>query len=749
MGKVQTTVAINDATSPAFKSMASAMNIVINHFETLQKASGKAIDTKSIQAARGYLSQAETQFDMIDNQINKSKNSQESFNNSIQKGVSHSGSLVRALMGLSVVQKVVGMVSNSIDSAISRMDTMNNYPKVMSNLGINNEQSEASIQILSDGLKGLPTALNDAASAVQRFTASNNSIGYSTKMFLALNNAILAGGQSTDIQKTALEQISQAYSKGKPDMMEWKALQAAMPAQLQQIAKAMNKTEAQLGEGLRNGKISMSDFMDMVIQLNEKGANGFQSFAEQAKNATGGFATSIANMKTSVIRGVTNMMNSINKSLEKAGLPNMQKMITNFGITMENMLGSISNYASVAISVLVQIFQFVQSIGGFIVDNWSLIAPIVGGIVTTLLMYKGVLIGMNIAEGISAGLKTASAFASSVHAASLKMEAGATFTATAAQYGFNAALLACPLTWIVIAIIAVIAVIYLAVAAFNKLTDSAVSGTGIVVATISLAGAIIYNTFLSILEIGLTIINYLQNAFCTFVNFLANIFIDPIATIIHQFGSLADAVLGILEGIANAIDTIFGSNLGSAVSKWRDGLSSKIESAAARFGNGNYKKVAEATQLSLESLGLSRIDYKDSVFAGYNKGASMGNKVSDFFNFDKAFGKNNPATAALDYTSPALNNIADNTGKTAGSGNDTAANTKDIANTLDTTKEDLKYLRDLAEQEVINRFTTAEIKIDMKNNNNINSEMDLDGIVNMLGNKLQDAMEVAAEGTHY
>lgn len=213
------------------------------------------------------------------------------------------------------IGKVIQTIFGNMDNAVSRLDTLNNYSNVMSNLGVSIEDADASIQRLSDKLTGLPTTLDDAANSVQRFTSANGNIKASTEMFLALNNAILSGGASTATQKSALEQLSQAYSKGKPDMMEWRTAMTAMPAQLKQVAQAMGYVSAdKLGEDLRNGKVSMNEFMTTIMKLNKEGFNGFKSFEDQAKNSTGGVRTSITNVKTALTRGLTEIMNAIGQS---------------------------------------------------------------------------------------------------------------------------------------------------------------------------------------------------------------------------------------------------------------------------------------------------------------------------------------------------------------------------------------------------------------------------------------------------
>lgn len=214
-----------------------------------------------------------------------------------------------------VLAKASQAIGSTIDGAVTRLDALNNFPRVMGNLGISSKDAEMAIDYLSEKLQGLPTTLDAAALAVQRFASANGNVQASTKMFLAFNNAVLAGGASAEIQKSALEQLSQAYAKGKPDMMEWRTLMMAMPAQLRQIANAMGYVDASaLGEALRSGKVSMNEFMNTIVQLNKTGVNGLKSFEEQARGGVAGVQTAIVNLKTAITRAITDVMNAIGQS---------------------------------------------------------------------------------------------------------------------------------------------------------------------------------------------------------------------------------------------------------------------------------------------------------------------------------------------------------------------------------------------------------------------------------------------------
>ena len=270
-------------------------------------------------------------------------------------GVQKAGSTVKSIIaGLGITKLIstaMNEIKNSTDDAIKRLDTLNNFPKVMSNLGIASEDADKSIKKMSDKLSGLPTTLDQGASAVQRFTSANGDVEKSTDIFLALNNAILAGGASTEIQATALEQMSQAYAKGKPDMMEWRSLMTAMPAQLKQVADAMGYASAdELGESLRNGSVSMDEFMDTITKLNTEGVDGFQSFEEQAKNSTGGIATAITVAKTQIVKGVTDIIDSLNKSFENTKFGSLSGLISQTGVKIKEALDLIAKVISGEIS---------------------------------------------------------------------------------------------------------------------------------------------------------------------------------------------------------------------------------------------------------------------------------------------------------------------------------------------------------------------------------------------------------------
>jgi tape measure domain-containing protein len=236
------------------------------------------------------------------------------------------------------IHKGIDMISNSVDGAIKRVDTLKNFPRVMSNVGISTDKAQAAIKRASDGLKGLPTSLDEAAMSIQRLTMKTKDVGRATDIFLALNNAIIAGGASSTIQSAAMEQLSQAFARGKPDLMEWRTAMTAMPAQMDQLAKSMGQVDANaLYEEIKNGNITMDQLSDALIRLNTEGTGGLPTFAQQAKNATGGIATGMENAKTAVTRGVANI-------IEALGSGDMNSAAGGFGVQMEKILNKVADF---------------------------------------------------------------------------------------------------------------------------------------------------------------------------------------------------------------------------------------------------------------------------------------------------------------------------------------------------------------------------------------------------------------------
>ena len=317
----------------------------------LEKSTNKQEDKLNIKGkAELETSQAQKKLNDLENKVNKTGQA---------ISVKLSKSFMVGMSGLNAVAtKITDMFAKSLSGAISRVDTINNFANVMGNLGVNTQDAQESIDYMAEKLTGLPTTLDDAVSSVQRFTSANNNVKASTEMFLALNNALLAGGAPIQQQAAALEQLSQAYAKGKPDMMEWRTALSAMPAQLKQVAIAMGYVSAdQLGEALRNGEVSMNDFMTTLVKMNREGINGFASLEEQARTGTGGIATTLTNLKTAFVKAMAEILQTIG-----------QANIASFFQTIINIIKAVVPYLAYFTKIFISAINIVANAIGSIVN---------------------------------------------------------------------------------------------------------------------------------------------------------------------------------------------------------------------------------------------------------------------------------------------------------------------------------------------------------------------------------------------
>ena len=248
---------------------------------------------------------------------------------SIGKGLSVGfASKVGAVAGITsnVFSKVASVVTSSLGSAVDRADQMNNFPKVMKNLGYSSEDAAASIKKISSALDGLPTTSSAMTGMVQQLAPLTSNLDQATNIALAFNNAMLAGGASTMEQENALTQYTQMLSAGKVDMQAWRSIQAAMPGQLNQVAEAMlgaGKNSNDLYEAMKNGSISFDDFNKKVMELNQNGFGKYASFAQQAKDATQGIGTAMENVQNRVAK-------TVQKVIEAVGVENIAGAINGF-----------------------------------------------------------------------------------------------------------------------------------------------------------------------------------------------------------------------------------------------------------------------------------------------------------------------------------------------------------------------------------------------------------------------------------
>lgn len=256
----------------------------------------------------------------------------------------------------SITSKAMDLISSHVGSAVSRLDTLNNYPKVMQSLGVGANEAQASIQTMSDRLSSLPTRLDDMAATTQGLYAATKDYGVSlttaTNAGLALNDMLLAGGQGTQVASAAMEQFRQMLSKGKPDMQDWKSLISAAPGQMDQLAKSMlgptanaNDLYAALGGGKNDPTISMSQLLDAIIQLDNEGGAGLASFKDQAEDATGGVQTAVDNLGNAFTKGIAKVMTTIGNENIVSGINVVKGAVNGLFDVTSNVIESSMDFA--------------------------------------------------------------------------------------------------------------------------------------------------------------------------------------------------------------------------------------------------------------------------------------------------------------------------------------------------------------------------------------------------------------------
>lgn len=363
-------------------------------------------------------------------------------------------------------------------------------------------------------------------------------------------------------------------------------------------------------------------------------------------------------------------------------------------------------------NVVIGVLDLMVTAAETIVNSWWLIGVVISGVTTALLFYIVVMKGYNAIQKVSNALTALGVLRENTYAAALMLKSGATFMATAAQRGFNAALLACPVTWIILGIIALITVILAVIGAMNKFGDESTSVSERICGTLAVAAAFIGNLFISVINFIIEDFVNLWNFVALFANFFANVFTDPVGAAARLFFGFVDLALAGIQALASAVDTLFKTDLAKEAEAWRTNLDGWV---AERFGEGSVVMEKKNAQ----EYYLEGFDYGQA----WEKGAAFGiDKMPDAVQYGD-----------FDYSSYLA---------------DIAGDTEDIRDGLGITNEDLRYLRDIAEQEAVNRFTTASINIEQTNHNNVSGGMDLDGVVIGLTDAVSEAASIMAEGVY-
>ena len=645
------------------------------------------------------------------------------FNQEIQEGVSGAEGLmgtikrvVGAYVGIQSVGKILNM-SDELTQTTSRLDLMNNSFNEIN--GTANETSEL-VNMVYAAAQDARGSLDSMASVVARFgNNARDAFGNSEEVVAfadLVQKQMTIAGASTQEAANAELQLSQALGSGVLRGDELNSIFEQAPNLIQNIADYLDVPIGKIRDMAADGEITG----DIVKAAIFSAADDINAKFDEMPMTWGQIWQSMQNTAVMAFQPVLQRLNGMANSNAFQGF-------------VDEAIEAMATTANIVLNI----FDLVGSVAGFVADNWSMISPIIYGIAAALAVYGTYL-------AIVKGMEIASAAASAIHAVAMSAKigitaalTGSTMAATAAQMGYNGALYACPIVWIIVLVVALIAIFYAAVAAVNHFAGTTTSATGLICGAFAIALAFIGNLFIgtvnTIIGIGVTLWNLIAN----FVNAFALIFNNPIAGIEALFLSLFNFIVEVIESAARMLDAVFGSSLADAVAGFQNKVQAKVDAVITENGGSEILKTVEMSDYQ-----FNRFDYGDAWNSGYNFGEKIDDKISNFSLAD-IFGKvdiPNPD----DYTSSFSDAIA-NSG--AGGNLDSIADdTSAIKDSVDITDEDLKYLRDIAEQEAINRFTTAEIKLDMTNNNNVSSDADLDGIVDGMTTKVLEALEIVREG---
>lgn len=723
---INTAVRVTDGLTPAFKSMVTAINLTISSFEHLRRAANvdADINTASLRQARIEMNSANEAIQRLEAEMQDLDNQTRQY-----------GNTSRSTFG-GLVSTVRGLVTSYAALSAGRylINTSDQYSQIQARLGlIVDEQQKVSdlngmIFATAERARG---SYADMAATVTRlrmnapdaFGSSQEAIRFAE----LLNKQFKLSGANLEETRAATLQLTQALGSGLLRGDELNSVFESAPTIMQDLADYLGVGTGELRKMAEEGQLTADAVKNSMLRAGNEIDKKFDklpmTWADRWQQAQNRVMYGLAD--TSV--ALNNLANSP---------------------AMDLFMDNISSITSAIAYMLAYIVTGIAGMIGFMAEYWNILGPPLLTVLGLLGLYKAELI-------ITQGLEVASGVAKGIMAARTWATTNATWAQVAAQYGLNAALYACPLTWIVAGIMLVIGALFLLVGIINQVAGTNYSAIGIMAGAWNAFGAILYNIFLFILQTAMFVMMSILAAILWAVEGGANAFIDFYNTWVQVAEDVMNLAQTVGTAIGNAI--IAGINLAiSGINLLIDALNKIPGFNIGKVSKMAYESVPKYSFASrkMDYLNFGDIDpskafsggYKDIGAAwdsGYNWGANLFNdNTSDELDkyqdmLDKYNNTYNPTGTGL------------SDGGVGNAVKDTAQNTEDIKNLLKVTGDNVEYLRDLAEREVINRFTTAEIKIDMTNNNSISSNMDIDGVVNTLVEQLEEAMATSAEGVHY
>lgn len=678
-----------------------------------QNSLNQAMQNMDVSAANdAYLRLSQT-VGNTERYIRDNVDEQGRFNQEISAGTQQANELtntikraVAAYISIQSVGKALN-ISDELVQTTSRLNMMNDGVQTTAEL----------VNMVYAAAQDARGSFSQMADVVARFGNNAKDAFSSSEEVVAFADLIqkqmTIAGASTQEAANAELQLSQALGSGVLRGDELNSIFEQAPNLIQNIADYLDVPIGKIREMAADGELSA----DVVKAAIFSAADDINSKFNEMPMTWGQMWQSMQNTALIAFQPVLQRLNDL------ANSEAFQTFIQ----------GAIEAMATLA-NILLNVFDLAVSIGTFIGDNWSIIAPIVYGIVAALTAYIAI-------SAIVAAINGVMAIAEGVKAAAQMMATGATFAETAAQQGLNAALMACPLTWIIMLILALIVVIFAVCNAIAKMTGIANSGFGVITGGVNVVIQFFKNLGLTVANIALGI----GNAIAALASNMMTAFHNAICSIQSWFYNLLSTALSVIEGICAALNKLpFVEFDYSGISSAADDYAAKASEAAGN--KEDYQSISDAFNEGFTTFDAFQDGWASDAF---NAGAAWGDGVADKvsnFSLSDVFGQTDIPNVG-DYTSGFSDAIA-NSGVGDGIGN-IDDNTGKIKDSLDITEEDLKYLRDIAEQEAINRFTTAEINVDMSGmQNTVNSGDDIDGFMTKLTDSVNEAVDNMTEGVH-
>lgn len=673
-----------------------------------QNSLNQAMQNMDVSAANdAYLRLSQT-VGNTERYIRDNVDEQGRFNQEISAGTQQANELtntikraVAAYVSIQSVGKALN-ISDELVQTTSRLNMMNDGVQTTAEL----------VNMVYAAAQDARGSFSQMADVVARFGNNAKDAFSSSEEVVAFADLIqkqmTIAGASTQEAANAELQLSQALGSGVLRGDELNSIFEQAPNLIQNIADYLDVPIGKIREMAADGELSA----DVVKAAIFSAADDINSKFNEMPMTWGQMWQSMQNTALIAFQPVLQRLNDL------ANSEAFQTFIQ----------GAIEAMATLA-NILLNVFEVAASVGAFIGDNWSIIAPIIYGVIAALGAYLAIMGIVNAITAISAAIDATKAAADA-------LAAGQTFLWTVQQYGLNAALAACPITWIIVLIIALIAVIMAVCSAIAKMTGIANSGFGVITGGVNVVIQFFKNLGLTVANIALGI----GNAIAALASNMMTAFHNAICSVQSWFYNLLSTALSVIEGICSALNKLpFVEFDYSGISSAADDYAAKASEAAGN--KEDYQSISDAFNEGFTTFDAFQDGWASDAFnAGAAWGDGIADKVSNF-SLSDVFGKvDMPDSSAFDINDAIANsgvgdsigNIDDNTGK--------------IKDSLDVTEEDLKYLRDIAEQESINRFTTAEVTINQTNNNNVSSDTDLDGFITALDDAMGEAIDEVTNG---